>query len=282
MALPPNTRRVLSLCSGIGGLDLGLPFRSRTVAYVEREAFAVATLIARMQDGSLAPGAIWDDIQSFDGSAWRGVVDCVVAGYPCQPFAQGGLRRGADDERYLWPHVARIIQECEAPVVFLENVSGHLNRGLREVVGRLDAMGYRTAGGLYGAEEVGASQGRERVFVLAYRGRTGREILCQAHDDNRRDASGYNASRCTSDVAPFPPYLDDQLGWDRALGSEPLRQPALRRVADGVSSELDSPYEADESLRIDRIRALGNAVIPLQAAWAFYDLSAQLLENRRG
>ena len=106
----------LSLCSGAGGLDLGLTLAIpgyRAVGHVERETFAAATLVARMEDASLDQAVIWDDVGTFDGRPWRGAVDIVTAGYPCQPFSVAGRRLGSEDPRHLWPHVARIIGEVE-------------------------------------------------------------------------------------------------------------------------------------------------------------------------
>ena len=162
----------LSLCSGAGGLDLGLAIAIpgyRAVGHVERETFAAATLVARMEDASLDQAVVWDDVATFDGRPWRGAVDIVTAGYPCQPFSVAGKRRGADDPRHLWPHVARIIGEVEPPFVFLENVAHHLRLGFPEVASGLVGMGYRLAAGLFTAAEVGAPHRRERLFILAIR-----------------------------------------------------------------------------------------------------------------
>ena len=112
---------------------------------------------------------VWDDVATFDGRPWRGAVDIVTAGYPCQPFSVAGKRRGADDPRHLWPHVARIIGEVEPPFVFLENVAHHLRLGFPEVASGLVGMGYRLAAGLFTAAEVGAPHKRERLFILAIR-----------------------------------------------------------------------------------------------------------------
>ena len=164
---------VLSLCAGVGGLDLGVELATggdaRTVCYVEREAHAAAVLVARMEEALLAPAAVWCDLTTFDGTEWRGVVDLVVAGYPCQPFSTAGKRAGTDDPRHLWPHVARIIRECGAGLVLLENVPGHLSLGFDAVCGDLQGMGYRVAAGVFSAAEVGASHRRERLFIMAHR-----------------------------------------------------------------------------------------------------------------
>jgi DNA (cytosine-5)-methyltransferase 1 len=100
----------LSLCSGAGGLDLRLHLalpEYRTVGHVERDAYAAAILVARMEDAALDPAPVWDDVATFDCRPWRGAVDIVTAGYPCQPFSVAVKRRGADDPRHLWPHAAR-------------------------------------------------------------------------------------------------------------------------------------------------------------------------------
>lgn len=163
---------VLSLCAGVGGLDLGVELATggdaRTVCFVEREAHAAAVLVSRMEEALLAPAAVWSDLTTFDGREWRGVVDLVVAGYPCQPFSTAGKRAGVDDPRHLWPHVARIIRECGAGLVLLENVPGHLSLGFDAVCGDLQGMGYRVAAGVFSAAEVGSSHRRERLFILAY------------------------------------------------------------------------------------------------------------------
>ncbi len=122
-----------------------------------------------MEDASLDQAVVWDDVGTFDGRSWRGAVDIITAGYPCQPFSVAGKRRGADDPRHLWPHVARIICEVEPPFVFLENVAHHLRLGFPEVASGLVGMGYRLAAGLFTAAEVGAPHKRERLFILAIR-----------------------------------------------------------------------------------------------------------------
>jgi len=138
----------LSLCSGAGGLDLGLAIAIpgyRAVNYVERETYAAATLVARMEDAALNQAVVWDDVGTFDGRPWRGVVDILSAGCPCQPFSVAGKRLGTEDPCHLRPHVARIIGECEPPFVFLENVAHHLRLGFPEVASGLVGMGYNSA-----------------------------------------------------------------------------------------------------------------------------------------
>lgn len=168
MALRPL--RVLSLCSGAGGLDLGIRLAvpgSRTVGFVERDAFAAACLVARMEEQALDPAPVWDDLTTFEGGAWRGRVDLVAAGFPCQPWSNAGQRRGTDDERWLWPAVARVVREVGPRYVFLENVRGLLRGGIEHVLGSLAELGFDAEWDVFRASDVGAPHQRARVFLLA-------------------------------------------------------------------------------------------------------------------
>ena len=166
-----HTPNVLSLCTGGGGLDLGIKLARpdfRTVCYVEREAFAVSVLVAAMELGGLDQAPVWSDARTFNGRPWRGIVDCVIGGIPCQPWSYAGSRLGTADGRDLWPDACRIIGEVGPGGVFLEEVSG-FTRYFHERVGAdLRGMGYRTAEGLFSAAEIGAPHERRRFFVLAY------------------------------------------------------------------------------------------------------------------
>jgi len=182
----------LSLCAGAGGIDLGLTIACpeyRTVCYVEREAYAAATLVARMEDAALDTAPVWDDVGTFDGHPWRGTVDILTGGYPCQPFSIAGQRKGVEDPRHLWPHFARIIGECQPEWVFLENVANHLNIGYREVRGELEGLGYGVTEGLFTAAEVGAPHKRQRLFILARRNQLANTAgQCQREPSDQADA----------------------------------------------------------------------------------------------
>lgn len=171
----------MALCAGAGGLELGLHLALgdayRTVVGVEWEASAAAVLVARQQDSSFPPFPVWDSVATFDGRPWRGVVDIVSGGFPCQPFSVAGKRGGDSDSRHLWPHIARIVEESQPGIVFLENVPGLLTTPLAGgsgfayelVESDLLRLGYRVACGLFTAAEVGAPHQRERLFILAHR-----------------------------------------------------------------------------------------------------------------
>lgn len=171
-------QRILSLCSGAGGLDLGvhdaLGGCARTVVYVEHEATACEVLAARIADGALDDAPIWGDLHAFDARPWRGRVDGIIGGYPCQPFSVAGKRLGTADPRHLWPRISAIIRDVQPAWCFFENVRGHVRIGLREVRADLLSMGYDVHAGIFSAAEVGAPHQRERLFILAHRtGATG-------------------------------------------------------------------------------------------------------------
>lgn len=191
----------LALCAGAGGLELGLRLALgdtyRTVGYVEREAFAAACLVARMEDQTLDPAPVWDDLTTFDGRPWRGRVGLVSAGFPCQPASHAGQRLGTGDERWLWPHVARVVREVGPRLVFIENVPGLLSvnggRAMREVLGDLAALGFDVEWTRLSAAGVGATQLRERLWLLAHRhdGRLPKLRWEPEHDrDARHDPDG--------------------------------------------------------------------------------------------
>ncbi len=170
----PRPRNGLSLCAGGAGLDMGLGLAEpgfHTRAYVEWEQYPRSVLMAAQSAGYLPHAPIWDDLTTFDAGPLAGAIDTLLAGYPCQPFSQAGQRRGADDERHLWPDVARVARELGPGLrwIFLENVSGHVSLGLETVLRTLCDMGFAPAAGLFTAAETGAAHERERVFIVAYR-----------------------------------------------------------------------------------------------------------------
>jgi DNA (cytosine-5)-methyltransferase 1 len=165
---------VISLFSGVGGLDLGFKRAvpdARTVLFVERETYACEVLATRMEEGALDPAPIWTDVTTFDGRPWRGVVDCVIGGFPCQDISNAGKRQGIieGNRSGLWFEYARIIDEVRPSVVFIENVAALARRGLDIVLRDLTALGFDAEWGVYSAAKAGAPHRRDRLFILAWR-----------------------------------------------------------------------------------------------------------------
>jgi DNA (cytosine-5)-methyltransferase 1 len=162
----------VSLCAGYGGIDLGLKRaipNLRTIAFSEIEAFATANLVSKMEAGLLDAAPIWTDLKTFPWGKFRGVVDILSGGYPCQPFSAAGKRLGTEDPRHLWPYIADGIAAMRPSVCFFENVEGHISLGLPDVIEDLGRLGYRTTWGIFSASEVGAPHQRKRVFIMAHR-----------------------------------------------------------------------------------------------------------------
>ena len=177
------------------GLMLAEPgFHTR--CFVEWEPYPRSSIIAAQRAGYFAPAPIWDDIATFDATPLAGAIDTILAGYPCQPFSMAGQRKGADDPRHLWPHVARVARELGDGLrwIFLENVAGHVTLGADTVLRELRDMGFTPAAGLFSAEEVGAPHERLRWFCVAYRDVRGCESLarnagiCRADDGAGKSA----------------------------------------------------------------------------------------------
>lgn len=240
---------VLSLCSGIGGIDLGLQRAGiRTTCYVEHDAYRIQVLIARMQDGSLDEAPIWDDLTTFDGKPWRGCVDIVSAGFPCQPFSVAGDMRGEEDKRYLWPHIFRIICDVRPHYVLLENVPGLLmaaeNRPapMGKILADLAQGGYDAEWDVLPAAAFGASHLRERVFVVAYpsQGRWQR-VLCRDLQD-RIQAHLHGTWQTPIALASV---------WDRLSSLEQsLGEPSVLGTPDGFTYQME------------RLAAIGETVLP--------------------
>ena len=293
----------LALFAGYGGLELGIDaaFRGvRTVGYVERESYAAATLVARMEEQTLDQAPIWDDVTTFDGQPWRGVVDIISAGFPCQPFSAAGERRGTDDERWLWDDIERILCEVQPRWFIGENVSGFVRLGLEAVLRSFAKLGYDVSWGAFRAEQVGAAHKRERIFILAKRRdgmddamlsqHTTHEHQVPAGRDPANDAGGKLAhadsagsqgrsgsgegqegrkdqGRQAWDYGRtlFAPKPDDIYLWTRVLAEASEVEPSVCRMADGSSERLDHST--------DRLRSCGNGVVPLQAAVAIRTLA---------
>ena len=288
---------ILSLCAGIGGLDLGLRLAcedARTVCYVEREIFCATILAGKAQNGWLDDAPIWSDLKTFDGLPWRGVVDCIIGGYPCQPFSLSGKRQGEADPRHLWPDIARIVAEVQPAFCFFENVPGHLSMGFEAVATELEDMGYRVATGIFSAAEIGAPHVRERLFILAhseaqhprglherdtgqtdcgqpryYDPRSGSASVAYSVRQPLQGAFATGGQERQSKTPPscrgcFPPHVNGD--WESIPDH---LKPTIHRMADGSAH------------RLDRLAAVGNAVCPVAAANAFTTLLGAINHRTR-
>ena len=237
----------LSLFSGIGGLDLAAEWAGlRTVGQCEWADYPQAILQKHWPD---VPK--WRDIrtltkESFYERTGLGTVDVVSGGFPCQPFSVAGKQKGKEDDRYLWPEMLRIIRELTPRWVVGENVPGILRIAAADIVKDLEREGYHVVVFDFEAAAVGALHRRERVAFVAYaeelrvEGRSCEQIL-------RRAELSTSAVRCRGGHS----------FWDNWKA-----EPDVGRVAHGVPN------------RVDRLKCLGNAVVPQQ----FYPIFRAIME----
>ena len=151
-----------------GGILAGQLLGHRCVAAVEWEPYAQAVLVARQNDGTFPPFPIWDDVRTFDGKPWRGIVDVVAGGFPCQDISVAGKGAGITSERSgMWGHMARIVGEIRPRYVFVENSPALVTRGLGTVLSDLAALGYDCKWTVLGAADVGANHQRDRFWLVA-------------------------------------------------------------------------------------------------------------------
>ena len=196
-----------------------------------------------------------DDLRAFDARPFRGGVDLLTGGYPCQPFSTAGRRRGAEDDRHVWPEVLRVAHECRPRWCLFENVAGHVTLGLDDVLSDLEGAGYAAWPILVPAVAVGARHRRDRVWIMAHADDAGG----QARDADRLgDGDGARADAELTE------------GRGRQAGGEGGAQPGLGGVADGLPAWLDEPADVSPVTtqmegRPDRLRALGNAIVPAVA-----------------
>jgi DNA (cytosine-5)-methyltransferase 1 len=261
----------LALFAGVGGGILGGKLLGwRTVCAVEWDEYCAGVLISRQNEGYLDPFPVWDDVRTFDGRPWRGVVDVVSGGFPCQDISVAGSGAGLAGARSgLWVEMARIIGEVRPRYAYVENVPALLVRGFGRILGDLAEMGYDARWGVYGACDVGAPHKRERLWILADAVCEGLEGL--SGDDEVGLPQGWEglfASDTTSqngicggegDIAIADAGGSKDGGWWES-------EPDVGRMADGVA------------YRVDRLKSIGNGQVPSVAAYAW----SHLISNDEG
>ena len=170
----------LALFAGAGGGILGGKLLGwRTVCAVEWEPYAACVLAARQNDGLLPPFPIWDDVQTFDGKPWRGIVDIVSGGFPCQAYSTAAAGRNTADD--LWPEMRRIVADVAPRYIFAENVS---RVAIDQAADDCESMGYKTRAISLSASDMGADHIRERYWLLAYADNDG-ELLRSVNAETR-------------------------------------------------------------------------------------------------
>ena len=258
--------KVLDLFSGIGGFSLGLERTGgfETIAFVEIEDAMRKVLGKHWPD---VP--IFEDIRKLKGED-IGHADVVVGGYPCQPFSTAGRRRGKEDDRHLWPEFNRIVAELRPTWVIGENVAGHISMGLDDVLSDLEGQGYACRTFVIPACAVDAPHRRDRVWTVAHaekQQRDGGKLITKSRSAGRyvRELRRSDEHEAVADADDTRLQGREETGHPRSKrergDKQPERcadlpraawlpEPDVGRVVDGVPN------------RVDRLKALGNAVVP--------------------
>ena len=263
--------RVLDLFSGIGGFSLGLEACGMTTtAFCERDPYCQSIL---KKHWPKTP--IHTDVRKLDGKQYQNSIDVVAGGFPCQPFSVAGKRLGSEDDRHLWPEMLRIIRECRPRWVIGENVSGFVKMALDDVSSDLEGEGYAVRAFVLPAVAVEARHRRDRCFIIAHR-----EDVANPHGERQLQQSGSereigrwsgDSGEEERDVAHtigsrgetwLSGQEQGQEGHSREFNHEGYQRPwwetggewpaesNVCRVVDGIPN------------RVDRIKSLGNAVVP--------------------
>lgn len=269
----------LSLFSGIGGLDVALLDYVRAIAYCEIDSYCQGMLFSRMADDSIDKAPIWSDIRTLQGVFIAPEIDIIYGGFPCQDISIAGHGKGLAGERSgLFFEIVRLAKEIKPKFIFLENVPAITSRGGLTVVRSIAEMGYDCRWCVISAASVGALHRRERWFLLGYsqhngsygiekRGSTKASVhSCEKGQNEtsqfeRASSSKVLASESMADSGFMCERCEDES--KRSSFHDPRccrfweTEPDVDRVADGIPQ------------RVERIRALGNAVVPKQAKEAF-------------
>ena len=293
----------LSLFSGIGGLDLAAEMAGfRTVGQCEWADYPTKVLEKHWPD---VPR--WRDIRTLTGESFYDktglrTVDVISGGFPCQPFSVAGKRRGKEDDRYLWPEMLRVIQELRPSWVVGENVAGIVNMALDQVYADLENEGYAVQAFVIPACAVDAPHRRDRCAIIAYRdeircdlrGSSGQGVYgdtpCDETDPGSEDVAYSDSNRLEK---PGMQGLSEKQGVPVADSGRRAAQPGLGGVATRIPYRLDGGVSvpgywmpepdipritSKKEHRKDRLKCLGNAVVPQQ----FYPVFRAIADIERG
>ena len=277
----------LALFAGAGGGILGGQLLGwDTICAVERDEYCASILVQRQNDGILEPFPIWSDVRTFNGKPWKGLVDVISGGFPCQDISSAGAGAGIDGEKSgLWVEMARIVGEVRPTFVFVENSPILTSRGLHRVLGDLSELGYDAKWGVVGAHHAGAPHKRNRIWVIACDAYSKSESIksffkktpwLQELDTDTnsvrfwisRKVEQQTRVRQFKDLGDTLSNSDKRRHWIREEKIQSRRnssvacdwwetEPKLGRVADGLAN------------RVDRLKAIGNGQVPSVAALAW-------------
>jgi len=261
--------KLLDLFSGIGGFSLGMEAtkKIKTIAFCEKDEFCRKVLKKHWSNIKQ-----YNDIRSINGKEIA--ADIVSGGFPCQPFSVAGKRKGTEDDRYLWDEMLRVITEVKPRWVVGENVQGIINIDnglvLRQVQTDLEAQGFQVQCFIIPASGIGAWHRRNRVWIIANSKSFGsnerkfrnskkesgeeRKVRSKVGRNDSTNVSNSNANTTTNKIQTRGNTLDSYSSTTRGESWWQIES-ELRGVPNGIYTGLDKD-------RANRIKALGNAIVP--------------------
>ena len=301
----------LALFAGAGGGILGGHLLGwRTVCAVEWEAYPASVLVARQNDKILPPFPIWDDVQTFDGKLWQGIVDVVSGGFPCQDISIAGKGDGLEGERSgMWKQMARIIGEVRPQYAFVENSPMLTSRGLGTVLRDLAQLGYDAEWGVLGADDVGANHRRKRIWIIAKDTKQSRFFSHSKHNRigwGKQQSEGIEEKTRSMANSNSIGHLHREFKikpTERGIDALSNFTPSSSEVSNSSSKDVER-YELSSgtserfsaissnswwsiephvgrvangvAARVDRLKAIGNGQVPLCAATAWNILKGRI------
>ena len=270
----------LHLFAGAGGGILGgMLLGHTTVCAVEIEPYCRKVLLQRQRDGILPKFPIWDDVRTFDGKPWRGLVDVVCGGFPCQDISIAGKGAGLDGKQSgLWKEMERIVGEVMPRFVVVENSTRLTKLGATRITASLASLGFVGCNGVLSANDVGLCHCRERIWLVANSNGV-RKLQPERGEQNIRRRALHKVEAVAADamcqrmqgLLKGVNFVEARQRGARSaeavFNSNPLKpgtshpQPLLRRMDDGLA------------YRVDRLKAIGNGQVPAVAALAWRILS---------
>jgi DNA (cytosine-5)-methyltransferase 1 len=274
--------REMHLFAGAGGGILGgLLLGHTTVCAVEIDPYCQKILKQRQADGILPEFPIHGDIKQFDGRPWKGKVDCVCGGFPCQDLSVAGKGAGIHGSRSsLFFELIRIVREVEPRFIFLENVPALLTRGIDVVLGALADIGFDAEWTVLSASDCGANHLRKRVWILCRKqevadshnnGPHGPEDSEGTLEGNGRDSPWSNIAKQSEGSGLLG---QDVCGSQRDLADTI----SLRRQEQGYSELSVNPEENGERKAVDVVN--GCVGSPTDVAGELADTECERLEGR--
>ena len=285
--------RHVDLCSGIGGFALGFEWAglSYPVMFCDIEKWSRHIVAKHWPDVPIA-----EDVKELANDPDGLIPDCdiVTAGYPCQPFSVAGQRRGTEDDRHIWPHILSIVQRKRPSWCVFENVYGHVSMGLDEVLSDLEGQGYATRPFIIPAVACDAPHRRDRVWIIA------RNVGNTQHNGSSSSALQGSFEETSNNNTQGQIKASQSEGASQSKNSEGMEASTrAKNVADtkrklqqgsmsqGNASDTKTPREGQTvepvngsvggiwlpeppvgrvangiPRRVDRLKGLGNAIVP--------------------